>query len=116
MRTITFAADNPQAGTWFLLLYQSFTQASPGPRPLATLAIERDLLQKFAAISVQVDTKGGVPSRMLHEPGALTLTDTEFALIITYLAGAGFQPYLSPCVLDLHAALSEAPRSEQNDS
>lgn len=103
---ITFAKDNTQAGTWFALLYQAFAQAQPGPRPLRTLAIERDVLAKLQAIS---DPAEQPTVRRLREPATVTLTEPELALLVAYLSAAGFQPYLSSCVLDLLAFLAAAP-------
>lgn len=105
MKALTFAEDNPQAGTFFALLYHSLAKASPGPRPLRTLALERDLLSKLQAVSDPVDAQG----RTLREPCTIAVTDAELALLVAYLTAAGFQPYLSAAVLDLHAFLAAAP-------
>lgn len=111
MRTISFAEDNPQAGTWFSLIHQSFAQAQPGARPVRTLALERDVLGKLAAISYPVGdpSASGAQPRRLREPRTVSFTEPEFSLISTYLAGAGFQPYLSASLLDLHEFLASAP-------
>lgn len=114
---LTFSEDNPQAALWFSLLQQGVSLAAPGARSSKVKAVECRVLDKLDAISDPVGepAANGYQPRRLREPCAVAFDDDERALVITYLAGAGFQPYLSRSVRDLLATLTAPATPESND-
>lgn len=113
MRIVTFAEDNPQASTFFLLLFQGFANAAPGARAPRVLAVECQILQKLEAISTpSSDSRpDGFLPRRLTEPCAVAFTNEEHALLLSYLSKASFAPYLSATLLALLDALFHAPET-----
>lgn len=117
MKTVTFAEDNPLAQTWFRMLYQAVALATPGPRAITVQALEARVLAALEQVS---DPDGdpqanGYQPRRLREPCTVALDPQGLALASTYLAGAGYQPYLSRCVLELLALLAAAPDAPAPD-
>lgn len=115
MKILTFAEDNPAATLWFALIYQAVGRASPGPRPLAILRDEAQLVTRLDAIS---DTIGeplpdGFQMRRLREPCTVTLNDMGILLSTRYVSTYGFQPYLSATVLALLETLATLPDEPQ---
>jgi hypothetical protein len=115
MRTLAFAADNPDAALWFTLLYQAVANATPGPRDFWFHTVEASLIQKLDAISDPTGKphQNGYQPRTLREPCTITITPDEWQIAQHYIIKAGYQPFLSQRMIDLLRHFEHAPTVTQ---